>query len=45
LLTDYLSSIDAAVHLLGHTAQATDTLLHQQAPLPDSAKAAPRRRR
>ncbi|MDT5028112.1 MAG: hypothetical protein QOE61_4538 [Micromonosporaceae bacterium] len=31
LLTDYLSGIDAAVHLLARTAQATDTLLHHRA--------------
>ena len=31
LLTDHLSGVDAAVHLLAHTAQATDTLLHQRA--------------
>jgi hypothetical protein len=33
LLTDHLSGVDAAVHLLAHTAQATDTLLHQRARL------------
>jgi len=31
LLTDHLSGVDAAVHLLAHTARATDTLLHQRA--------------
>ena len=31
LLTDYLSGVDAAVHLLARTARATDTLLRQRA--------------
>ena len=33
LLTDSLSGVEAAVHLLAHTAKATDTLLYQRAQL------------
>jgi hypothetical protein len=41
LLTDHLSGIDAAVHLLAHTAQATDKLLHQRAHLAQADWPAP----